>query len=261
MGIFSRESQILELFVEARHLNMRMHFEPPANRGGRNALILARRLLDRIGCFGASHTWIARLAEFPMGVGVGARTRLDLVHLRFSKPDAEEPYRYAQTWTREATTGPDRLWIGCGESPLDVIKQLASLLDEPLYALVVLMESRHDSKGRYETDPLTYVELRLFIAEFAPLFSNDGRADLWIGSTTNYGLLVLDEHDLVYAYGPLNAFAAHLDAGGFAHGTPDVPYPHAHYYNKEYDELEARLIAREWCRVLPLYDDEHDGDE
>jgi hypothetical protein len=182
------------------------------------------------------------------------------VNLRFSALDAEEPFRYPETWVREATTGPDRLWIGCGESPLEVIEQLATLLVEPLYALVVLAESRRDSNGRYESDPLTYAELVVFIAEFAPLFSNDGRADLWVGSTTDVGLLVLDEHDLVYAYGPLDAFAAHLDAHGFEHRPPEVPYPHTHYYNKEYDEFEACLIARDWRCVLPLYDDE-DEDE
>jgi hypothetical protein len=210
---------------------------------------------------GAIESSTASQGESSQARATNHRTKLGCVIAKLSAPDDEEPYRHAESWAREATTGPDRLRIGCGESPLEVIEQLARFLAEPLYVLVVLTVARGGSTGRYESDPLTYADLVVFIAEFAPLFSNDGRADLWIGSTTDDGLLVLDEHDLVYAYGPLDAFSTDLDARGFQHRFPaDVPYPHAHYYNEEYDDLEARLIARDWRRVLPLLDADDDDE-
>ena len=119
--------------------------------------------------------------------------------MRLSRFDAEEPYRHPETWAREPTTGPDRLEIGGGESPLAVIEHLARLLAPPLFVVVAIATSHLDAEGRYESDYLTHAELVEFMAEFAPLFSSDGRADLWILSATGEGLLVLDEHDLVYA--------------------------------------------------------------
>jgi hypothetical protein len=169
---------------------------------------------------------------------------------------AKEPYRHAEVWAREATSGPDRLRIGGGERPVGLIRNLASLLAEPLYVLVVLSVPRGSGEpGRYESDALAQGEVATFLDEFEELFTHDARAELWIGSTTGEGLLVLDEHDLVYAYGLLDAFSAQLVARGFKDGLPRAPDPHEHHYNTEFDGLEARLIARDWRRVLPLHDE------
>ena len=92
----------------------------------------------------------------------------------------------------------------------------------------------------------------VFGEEFRELFENDARAQLWVGATSGEGLLVLDEHDLVLAYGPLERLASALEANGFAPGVPEVPDPHEHHYNVELDHLETRLLeARVWRRVLP----------
>ena len=64
---------------------------------------------------------------------------------------------------------------------------------------------------------------------------------------------MLDEHDLIYAYGPLAAMEAALVAAGFTEGEPAVPDPHEHHYNPELDPLEVRLREWwDWRRVLPL---------
>ena len=169
---------------------------------------------------------------------------------------AAAPYRHAEIWAREATSGPDRLRIGGGLRPVAVIQDLATLLAGPVYVLVVLNVPRcGGNPGRYESDALTQAEVATFLAEFESLFTNDARAELWIGSTSGEGLLVLDEHDLIYAYGPLDAFSARLSARGYGHGLPRAPDPHEHHYNEELDDLQARLIARDWRRVLPLDDD------
>jgi hypothetical protein len=38
--------------------------------------------------------------------------------------------------------------------------------------------------------------------------------------------------------------------------TTSAPDPHEHHYNPEFDELEGRLIARDWRRVLPLREED-----
>lgn len=166
---------------------------------------------------------------------------------------ADEPFRHAEIYAREETSGPDRLRIGGGERPVALLEDLATLLAEPLFVLVVLSVPRGGSQaGRYESDALTLDELTAFLAEFDVLFADDARTALWVGSTTGEGLLVLDEHDLVYAYGSLAAFAGRLSARGFEHGLPAAPDPHEHHYNSELDDFERRLTARDWRRVLPL---------
>ena len=96
-----------------------------------------------------------------------------------------------------------------------------------------------------------------FYDEFCALFVDDARAQGWIGATDGSGLLVLDEHDLLYAYGPLDAFSSRLRATGFIPGEPRAPDPHEHHYNEEFDPLEQRLRAwSRWQRVLPLGEDE-----
>ena len=165
---------------------------------------------------------------------------------------AKKPYRHAEVWAREATSGPDRLQIGGGERSVDLLRALAAHLAEPLYVLVVLNVPRGGSpEGRYESEALTRADLETFLAEFEELFTNDARAELWIGSTTGEGLLVLDDHDVVYAYGPLDAFSAELAGRSFANGVPSIPHPHEHHFHKEFDDLERRLVARDWRRVLP----------
>ena len=66
-------------------------------------------------------------------------------------------------------------------------------------------------------------------------------------------MLVLDEHDLIYAYGALHTFEQVLRERGYVRGDPQVPVPHEHHYNGRYDKLESdlrRLWA--WARILPL---------
>jgi hypothetical protein len=56
--------------------------------------------------------------------------------------DAEEPFRHAEIWAHEETSGTDRLRIGGGERPVTLMKDLAMVLAEPVYVLVVLRVPR-----------------------------------------------------------------------------------------------------------------------
>jgi hypothetical protein len=61
--------------------------------------------------------------------------------------------------------------------------------------------------------------------------------------------LVYDQHNVIYAYGPLNRFEEVLRKQGFKTGAVRFPSPHAHNYNPENDEEETRVL--EYCEWLP----------
>lgn len=166
------------------------------------------------------------------------------------------PFRHPRVWTRQPTSGPERLLIGGGEAPVDVLSELAGALAEPLFVLVVLRVPRAGEAAKLESDALTHAELVGFLGEFRDLFENDGRAQAWVGATVGgEGLVVLDEHDLIYAYGPLDTLEAVLSARGYERGEPHVPDDHEHHYRPENDELEVRLRGWwDWRRVLPAED-------
>ena len=100
---------------------------------------------------------------------------------------------------------------------------------------------------------LTHPELERFTDRYGELFEEDARAQLWVGEIDGVGMLVLDEHDLIYAYGPLHRFEQVLRERGYTSGDPQVPNPHEHRYSQQYDQLEQdlrRLWA--WNQILPL---------
>ena len=164
----------------------------------------------------------------------------------------KRPFHHAELFARELTAGTERLRVGGGEDSPQVLAILASLLAEPLWLLVV-NRGRVGAEGRYESTPKSLAEVLEFVAEYHDLFAHDSRVDLWIGSVATDGLLVLDEHDFIFAYGDLDAFAAELRAHGHRDGSIELPFPHVHRFLDEFDPLEASLVSRpDWNRVLPL---------
>lgn len=173
-------------------------------------------------------------------------------------PGVDAPYLHERVWAREESNVGERLRIGGGERSVELLVSLAQGLAEPLFILAVLRVGRATGQdGKFESEALSHVQVADFYDEFEELFARDGRVQGWIGATDGSGLLVLDEHDLVYAYGPLDAFERELRLRGYSPGDPDIPVPHGHAYSEELDQLEVQLVNRQWRRVLPL--DEEEG--
>ncbi|MCC6907888.1 MAG: hypothetical protein IT430_08120 [Phycisphaerales bacterium] len=168
---------------------------------------------------------------------------------------ADVRHRHENVWLRQPTRGPDRLVIGPSGDHVRLMKQLMEAMEAPfvlLYVLAVPRTSEH-AAGRYES-PWMHErgEVSQLLDEFREYFENDGRHQVWIIGDGNKSQLVYDQHDLIYAYGPLNDFATALRTAGFREGEPRVPVPHSHHYNHEYDGEESRLIeTREW-KWFPL---------
>ena len=77
----------------------------------------------------------------------------------------------------------------------------------PVYVLYVLHVSRAGNEpARYESPAITPNQITEFVWTFREFVRQDARHDLLIGSTDGKGLLVLDRHGLLYAYGALEPY-------------------------------------------------------
>lgn len=183
----------------------------------------------------------------------GAYTEgVDLHKLTYAM-DREGPIVWPDAYRREPTTGPDRLVIAPSTAPLDVMCELAEAIGPEYFALYVHQIGLDDlPTGRFESPALELGDVRELISEFGELLENDARHQFWIGATSNDGLLVYDEHGLIYAYGPLADFTESLQSRGLRPGEFRIPVPHAHHYHQKYTDDVRRLIAYWNWRHLEL---------
>jgi hypothetical protein len=146
-----------------------------------------------------------------------------------------------------------RIVAGVPGSDPDVFLSLTRCLEEPLFLLYVLHTCRGEAElGRYQSPELSFQEVESFVEEFKPFLSGDGRFDLWAYSPEQGATVVWDRHNLLYAYGPLECFAAELVQLGFVAGEPEVPALHTHHYRPELDAFAKQLIERFTWLQSPL---------
>lgn len=157
----------------------------------------------------------------------------------------------------EQPCGPStRLVIGASRDHVDLLIELATQLQGlPWFVLYVLLVPRKGNResGRYQSPPFdTHAELSAFLAAFRSFFEGDGRHHVWVGSAANDGLLVYDQHNVIFAYGPLDSFRAILDSHGFREHPFWFPAPHTHPYAPENDAEEERLMTEAEWQWSPL---------
>jgi len=63
-------------------------------------------------------------------------------------------------------------------------------------------------------------------------------------------MIVYDLHNVLFGYGPLDAFETYLEGAGFPRvETIELPFPHTHHYNERFDsDVDAILAAYAWER-------------
>ena len=74
--------------------------------------------------------------------------------------------------------------------------------------------------GRYESPELTADAVKGFLHQFGRFLREDSRHDLWVRSHDDDATIVLDRHNLIYAYGPLDAFAVGSQSLDVREGQP-----------------------------------------
>jgi hypothetical protein len=75
---------------------------------------------------------------------------------------------------------------------------------------------------------------------------------VWIHSPDSSATIVYEEHNLIYAYGPLDCYTQILSERGFQQGNIELPFPHTHRYHDEFDETERQIIQNHAWRRTPL---------
>jgi hypothetical protein len=166
------------------------------------------------------------------------------------------PFDYGNVFDIEDAGGRARLVIGFDQAQDACVRELSRGLRGPFQVLYVLHTSRADSDlGRYESPELTSEQVDEFIVRFGRFLAEDARHDFWLRSHDDDATIVLDRHNVIYAYGPLAQYEeALLKIGARRGAVPPVPDTHMHYYHAEWDEAEREVLkSLRWVRK-PLRD-------
>ncbi len=174
--------------------------------------------------------------------------------------DRSVEFMHPDVWERVEQPDWSRLVIGARGGEVSLLLDLCEELREPFGVLYVLTASRCGRDGgRYQCpEPIDRDQLDLFLNSYRAFFEQDGRHHLWISSGRGDGQLILDRHNVIYAYGDLEAYEARLRARGFEPGTVRIPVPHTHHYHGAFDEAEDEVMQY-WDWVgYPLDPDQDD---
>jgi hypothetical protein len=160
-------------------------------------------------------------------------------------------FEYGNTFDRETIGSTPRLRIGLDDAQDGCVYELAGDLAGPFQLLYLLHTTRTDAAlGRYESPELDFRQVLEFARRFGPFLAQDARHDFWLRSHDDDATIVLDRHNVIFAYGPLPMFEAVLTRIGISRsGLPVVPDPHVHYYHQEWDRSEREILdALAWTR-------------
>ena len=183
-----------------------------------------------------------KLGRLPDGVwldpsGDPPESEIDVEHL------------HADVYEWERTTGPARLLIAARGEQAQLLKRLSILWNGPAWLLFVLRVPRTSAlAGRYQSPaPLEPSELAAFLDAHAEFLERDARHQLWVKEADGPGHLVLDGHNLIFAYGQLELYEDALTPLGIRRGAIVLPAPHVHHYHASYDTAETRMVsALDW---------------
>ena len=163
-------------------------------------------------------------------------------------------FDYGSIYFRDVHENYERLVIGATRGHVNLMEELCSGWSGNWYALYVLVISRTGRKeGRYQSQIFEQLlDLQIFNGMHQDFIEGDGRHHYWIGSTSNEGNLVFDEHNVIFAYGDLDAYEEKLKSKGFKEERFWFPVPHRHHYHATNDQKEDDLFeAQEW-ELFPL---------
>ena len=167
--------------------------------------------------------------------------------------DLPQPFAYGNVYAREEIGGHSRLRVGVDEAQDATVAALARGLRGPFQLLYVLHTTRTGAElGRYESPELTTGDVEEFLKAFGRYVREDSRHDLWVRSHDDDATIVLDRHNLIYAYGPLELFEQAQKSSGAHVGEPAALVTHVHHYHAVWDEKERRILRHFDWQMSPL---------
>ncbi|WP_207534871.1 hypothetical protein [Desertivirga arenae] len=163
---------------------------------------------------------------------------------------------YGKIFEIETTNTYQRIKVAADDDQIALLLKLGENLQPPYFILYVLLIPRQgNEKGRYQSEIIEdIIDLGLFLHKFKDFLETDGRHHIWIGTVDNSGLLIYDQHNVIYSYGQLNNQLATLRKEGFQEQAFSFPVPHAHHYYSENDSYEDELLGYWEWEIFPLTD-------
>jgi hypothetical protein len=161
-------------------------------------------------------------------------------------------WKPGKIFARENHGSTPHLMVAAASGQVQLLEALLNKMPEPYWLLYVLVVPRGEGEpGRYQSPtPLSRSELISLLSRFRNFFETDGRHNVWIKSESGPALLVLDRHNIVYAYGFEGEWSSELremgwtEVDGKAIALPD---PHAHYYHEIFDDDARNVLGEmEW---------------
>jgi hypothetical protein len=167
---------------------------------------------------------------------------------------------YGDAFFRQPVSSGERLVIGPSGAHVELMLGLAQTWrTQQFYILYLLLISHSGAElGRYKSPLIESLEdLQVFFYTYETFLESDGRHHIWIGSPANDGLLVYDQHNLIFAYGDLSCYEKVLASKGFTVNEFWFPCPHSHSYPATNAQQEEDLLRHFPWQRTPL----QEGDE
>jgi hypothetical protein len=157
-------------------------------------------------------------------------------------------FRYADTFELQETEERERLLIAPSGRQVDLLLRLMREMSGPFSLLYILLAPHTNARaGRYLASGQSHEAVQALLEAFRDYFEGDARHHVWIGAEGDGSLLVYDQHNVIYAYGPVEQFASILMAQGLRQDTVEFPFPHTHHFRSVFDGHEDRLLSEfEW---------------
>ena len=188
--------------------------------------------------------------------------RLDDLYKFGTASPQEVVWMPGKVFARDERGGLPHLRIAVEGQQVRLIEALMDSMPEPFWLLYVLVVPRGEGQaGRYQaSEPLTREQVRSFLERFRNLIELDGRHNVWLKSDSGPALLVLDRHNLVYAYDLGDNSVETLQQMGWVEvdrAAIALPDPHAHHYHAMFDDEARDILATMQWNWTPLREQDY----
>lgn len=170
-------------------------------------------------------------------------------------------YKYGNLFRHDVYSEWSRVTFTTDGHQIPLMLEIAERWRGPYGILYVLAISRLGRHGiaRYQSpEPRSFDDLELFAYNFQEYFEGDGRHHLWFIDVPTGAQLVYDNHNLIYSYGRDSEVISFLMTKGFVEGDPQIPCPHQHCYNQEFDTSEDEIMKYFEWKKFPLQENHDD---
>ncbi|MEQ1934227.1 MAG: hypothetical protein ABL962_10185 [Fimbriimonadaceae bacterium] len=169
----------------------------------------------------------------------------ELAKIRVQTGDGIAVHHYPDQFALQEFSSFKRLIVGPSDDQVGLAIECAQLLNGPFRFSYVLAEPvplDGFSMGRFEMlAMLDITQLEGILSKNKRFFELDARHHLWIAAKD--GVIVYDQHNVLFLYGPLMDFEQILLARGLTPGPVEFPYPHTHYYHDEFNPDMIELLG------------------